>query len=195
MLKLLFLLAVMILAPLSGIAAIYGYVDAGGVYHLTNIKPPGKGYHIIIGERGGDGSALPSVSALDRNTYDHLIKRHSEANGLDYRLVKAVMLAESNGNPTAVSQKGARGLMQIMPDTGRDLELHNPFDPEENIQAGARYLKLLHELFKGNLELVLAAYNAGPQRVIQNMSVPPISETISYIKRVKLYYDKLKDSQ
>jgi soluble lytic murein transglycosylase len=192
MLKLLFFLAVMILAPLSGIAAIYGYVDAGGVYHLTNIRQPGKGYHVII---EGRGSALPSVSALDRNTYDQLIKRHSEANGLDYRLVKAVMLAESNGNPTAVSQKGARGLMQIMPDTGRDLELHNPFDPEENIQAGARYLKLLHELFKGNLELVLAAYNAGPQRVIQNMSVPAISETISYIKRVKLYYEKLKDSQ
>ncbi len=85
--------------------------------------------------------------------------------------------------------------MQIMPDTAHDLELRSPFDPEENIQAGAKYLKLLHQLFKGNLELVLAAYNAGPQRVIQNMSVPPISETISYIKRVKLYYDKLKDSQ
>ena len=195
MLKLLFFLVAMILAPLPGIAAIYGYVDAGGVYHLTNIRQPGKGYHVIIDERGGGGPGLPSASALDRNTYDYLIKRHSEAYGLDYRLVKAVMLAESNGNPTAVSQKGAQGLMQIMPDTAHDLDLRNPFDPEENIQAGARYLKLLHQLFKGNLELVLAAYNAGPQRVIQTMSVPPISETISYIKRVKLYYDKLKDSQ
>ncbi len=195
MLKFLFSLALMILAPLPGMAAIYGYVDAGGVYHLTNIRPAGKGYHIIIEEQGGGGSALPSVAALNRNTYDHLIKRHSEANGLDYRLVKAVMLAESNGNPSAVSQKGAQGLMQIMPDTAVELELRNPFDPEENIQAGARYLRLLHQIFKGNLELVLAAYNAGPQRVIQNMSVPPISETISYIKRVKLYYDKLKDSQ
>jgi soluble lytic murein transglycosylase len=193
--KLLLFLAVMILAPLSGMAAIYGYVDEGGVYHLTNIRPPDKGYHIIIEERGEDSTALPSVAAFDRNAYDQLIKRHSEANGLDYRLVKAVMLAESNGNPTAVSQKGARGLMQIMPGTGQDLALQNPFDPEENIQAGAKYLKLLSQLFKGNLELVLAAYNAGPQRVIQTMSVPPISETISYIKRVKLYYNKLKDSQ
>ena len=195
MLRFLFLLVLMVLAPLSGIAAIYGYVDAGGVYHLTNIRPPGKGYHIVIEERGGNGPALPSASALDKKAYDHLIKRHSEANGLDYRLVKAVMLAESNGNPTAVSQKGAQGLMQIMPDTAHDLELRNPFDPEENIEAGARYLKLLHQLFKGNLELVLAAYNAGPQKVIQNMSVPPIGETISYIKRVKIYYEKLKDSQ
>ncbi len=195
MLRCLFLFAVIILAPLPGMAAIYGYVDAEGVYHLTNIRPAGKGYHIVIEERGRGGPALPSVAAFNRNTYDHLIRRHSEANGLDYRLVKAVMLAESNGNPSAVSQKGAQGLMQIMPDTAVEMELRNPFDPEENIQAGARYLRLLQQLFKGNLELVLAAYNAGPQRVIQNMSVPPISETISYIKRVKLYYDKLKDSQ
>ncbi len=195
MLKLFFFLALMILLPFSGMAAIYGYVDAGGVYHLTNIRPPGKGYHIVIEESRGDGSALPSVAALHKNAYDYLIKRHSEENGLDYRLVKAVMLAESNGNPTAVSQKGAQGLMQIMPETAVDLALRNPFDPEENIEAGARYLKLLHHLFKGNLELVLAAYNAGPQKVMQNMSVPPISETISYIKRVKLYYDRLKDSQ
>ena len=105
------------------------------------------------------------------------------------------MLAESNGNPTAVSQKGAQGLMQIMPDTAVELQLRNPFDPEENIRAGARYLKVLQELFRGNLELTLAAYNAGPQRVIENMAVPPISETVSYVKRVKLYYNKLKESQ
>ncbi len=78
------------------------------------------------------------------------------------------MIAESNGNPQAVSQKGAQGLMQIMPDTAALLDLRNPFDPEENIQAGARYLKSLYELFRGDMELVLAAYNAGPQRVIEN---------------------------
>ena len=76
--------------------------------------------------------------------------------------------------------------MQIMPDTAQLLDLRNPFDPEENIQAGARYLKSLHGLFRGNLELVLAAYNAGPQRVIDTTwAIPPISETINYVKRVK----------
>ncbi len=194
MFRLLVFFAVVALVPLSGFAAIYGYVDSQGVYHCTNQKPAGRGYHVLIDERGSDGPAA-SVGFIDKNLYDRLIRRHSDANGLEFRLVKAVMLAESNGNPTAVSQKGAQGLMQIMPDTAQELELRNPFDPEENIEAGARYLKLLHQLFKGNLELVLAAYNAGPQKVIQNMAVPPISETISYIKRVKFYYGKLKDSQ
>jgi soluble lytic murein transglycosylase len=133
---------------------------------------------------------------IDKNIYDSLINQHSAAHGVDPHLVKAVMLAESNGNPLAVSHKGAQGLMQIMPETGNYLELKNPFNPDENIQAGTKYLKMLHELFKGNLELVLAAYNAGPQRVVQyNMAIPPYSETISYVKRVKQYYDKLKEVQ
>jgi soluble lytic murein transglycosylase len=195
MLKLLSFLAVIMLAPLPGIAAVYGYVDSQGVYHCTNHRPAGKGYHVVIEERGVDGPGPASAGVLDKNAYDSIIKRHSEANGLDYRLVKAVMLAESNGNQAAISQKGARGLMQIMPDTAAEMEVRDPFDPDENIGAGARYLKLLHQLFDGNLELVLAAYNAGPQKVIQNMTVPPINETISYIRRVKFYYDRLKDSQ
>jgi len=195
MLRLLFFLAAMMMAaPLTVAAGIYGYYDQQGVYHLTNIRPPGHGYHIVIHDRNEGGTLNPTAAALRNSSYDHLIRQHSKANGLDYLLVKAVMLAESNGNPTAVSQKGARGLMQIMPHTAHDLELRNPFDPEENIQAGARYLKLLSELFKGDLELVLAAYNAGPQKVMEYMAVPPINETISYIKRVKLYYGRLKES-
>jgi soluble lytic murein transglycosylase-like protein len=196
MLKTIALLAVLAM-PVSGFCAIYGYVDSEGVYHMTNIRPPLKGYFTLVEDRAVSqelgGFAL---KALNRNTYDGIIRQHSEANGLDPRLVKAVMLAESNGNPKAVSHKGARGLMQIMPDTGDSLDLRDPFDPEENIQAGTRYLKLLHELFNGNLELVLAAYNAGPQRVVQhNMAIPPFNETINYVKRVKQYYDKLKDPQ
>jgi soluble lytic murein transglycosylase-like protein len=191
----LILLCVLLMTPVSGLCAIYGYVDAQGVYHMTNIKPASKGYHVLIDDRTpvAPGS---SMRKLNKTAYDHLITQHSQANGLDPHLVKAVMIAESNGNPRAVSNKGAQGLMQIMPGTAQLLDLRDPFNPEENIQAGARYLKLLHELFKGNLELILAAYNAGPQRVMQyNMSVPPISETINYVKRVKLYYSRLKDSQ
>jgi soluble lytic murein transglycosylase len=195
MLRLVFFLAAMIAVPLSAMGAVYSYVDEQGVYHFANTRPAaGKTYHILIKDRESDDPAVPSTALLRSTTYDRLIRQHSEANGLDYRLVKAVMLAESKGNPTAVSHKGARGLMQIMPETGEELALRNPFDPEENIRAGARYLKLLYELFKGDLELVLAAYNAGPQRVMERMAVPPINETISYIKRVKLYYARLKES-
>lgn len=196
MLKALVFLAVMIALPLSAMGAIYGYVDEHGIYHFANTRPPaGKGYHIIITGSESDEPVTDPTTLLRNSTYDRLIRHHSEINGLDYRLVKAVMMAESRGNPTAVSHKGARGLMQIMPDTGRDLALRNPFDPEENIQAGARYLKTLYGLFKGDLELVLAAYNAGPQKVMERMAVPPINETISYVKRVKLYYGKLKETQ
>jgi soluble lytic murein transglycosylase-like protein len=195
MLKAALFLCALLMVPLSGFCAIYGYVDTEGVYHMTNIRPAQKGYYTLI-EDQASAQETGTVGNLSRNAYDDLIKQHSEANGLDPRLVKAVMITESNGNPRALSHKGAQGLMQIMPDTAQFLELRNPFDPEQNIQAGARYLKLLHELFKGNLELVLAAYNAGPQRVVQNnMAIPPFSETINYVKKVKAYYSRLKDSQ
>jgi soluble lytic murein transglycosylase-like protein len=188
-----FLFLFTLFVPVAGFAAIYGYVDDQGIYHMTNIRPPQRNYQILIED---SARYVPAVKNLNKNAYDNLIRYHSQVNGLDPHLVKAVMIAESNGNPRAVSHKGAQGLMQIMPDTAQLLKLHDPFDPEENIQAGARYLKLLTELFRGNLELVLAAYNAGPERVMQHkMTIPPISETINYVKRVKLYYGKLKDSQ
>ncbi len=191
-----FLVVASFLFPLSVMGAIYGYVDADGVYHMTNIRPAHRGYYTLIEDRGTGQEGDVLGGPFRKNAYDEIIKQHSEANGIDPRLVKAVMIVESNGNPRAVSNKGAQGLMQIMPDTAQFLELQNPFDPSENIQAGIRYLRWLSELFSGNLELVLAAYNAGPQRVMQhNMAIPPINETIDYVKRVKAYYGRLKDSQ
>jgi soluble lytic murein transglycosylase-like protein len=197
MLKILVITALLII-PTSAFCGIYGYVDADGVYHMTNIRPAQKNYFTLIEDKNPkiDNPRFPFRAMTDKTVYDGIINQHSATHGMDPHLVKAVMLAESNGNPLAVSNKGARGLMQIMPETGNYLELKNPFDPDENIQAGTRYLKMLHELFKGNVELVLAAYNAGPQRVVQyNMAVPPYNETISYVKRVKQYYDRLKELQ
>ena len=182
----------MLLLPASAWSAVYGYTDDEGVYHITNIRPAARQYNILVKERPEE----MRIKGASKNQFDSLILQHAEANGLDPLLVKAVMLTESNSVPTAVSPKGARGLMQIMPETGAMVDLRDPFDPDENIRAGARYLKLLHELFKGNLELVLAAYNAGPSKVIQhNMAVPPISETVNYVKRVKLTYSQLKNTQ
>lgn len=184
----------LVFAPFVTYGAIYGYVDDDGVYHMTNIRPPSKGYHVLIHDTGKTAS-YTYKGRMTKSDYDGLIRTHSEAHGLDPSFVKAVMIAESNGNPNAVSNKGARGLMQIMPGTGHLLDLQNPFDPSENIQAGAKYLRQLHDLFKGNLELVLAAYNAGPNRVIQNnMAVPEIDETLNYIKRVKYFYNRLKNT-
>lgn len=192
MLAVISLVVLALLVPVSAWSAVYGYTDEEGVYHITNIRPATRQYNILVRERPEE----MRIKGGNKNQFDSLIAQHAEANGLDPLLVKAVMLTESNSVATAVSPKGARGLMQIMPETGAIVDLRDPFDPDENIRAGARYLKLLHELFKGNLELVLAAYNAGPSKVIQhNMTVPPISETVNYVKRVKLTYSQLKNTQ
>lgn len=194
MLRSAILLLVSLFFPIAGYCAIYGYVDSDGVYHMTNIRPAHRNYYTFIEDSRPANSAV--FKNLNKNAYDDIIRVHSETHGVDPHLVKAVMIAESNANPHAVSHKGAQGLMQIMPDTAQYLDLRDPFNPDENIQAGTRYLKILNELFSGNLELVLAAYNAGPQRVMQNnMAIPPFNETINYVKRVKAYYSRLKDSQ
>jgi soluble lytic murein transglycosylase-like protein len=183
------LLTVFCLVPLSGYAGIYGYTDDNGVYHFTNMIPVGKKYHVVVEE----ASKTVSLKSGDNSFYDKLILQHSQTHGVDPSLIKAVMKAESNFNPQAVSHKGAQGLMQLMPDTARLVRVENPFDPDENIRGGAKYLRLLDDTFRGNLELVLAAYNAGPQKVIDHkMNVPPIEETKNFIKRVKSYYNKLK---
>jgi soluble lytic murein transglycosylase-like protein len=177
------------LFPFYVYPAIYSYVDDNGNQHFTNMIPVGKKYNVVIPER----NKIISTKDIDNSLYDKLIIHHSKIHGVDPSLVKAVMKAESNFNPYAVSHKGAQGLMQLMPDTAKLMRIDNPFDPDENIKGGTKYLKLLEEIFEGNLELMLAAYNAGPSKVMEhNMNVPPIEETRNFIKRVKFYYNKLK---
>ena len=182
--------AVLCLVPAYAYSAIYGYVDDRGIYHFTNIKPAGKQYHVVITDKN---RTMDLQKNFDNSNYDTLIMRHSSLHGIDPSLVKAVMKAESNFNPYAVSPKGAQGLMQLMPDTAKLMKVENPFDPDENIKGGTKYLKFLEETFHGNLELILAAYNAGPSKVMEHkMNVPPIEETRTFIKRVKQFYNKLK---
>lgn len=177
------------LFPFYVYPAIYSYVDDNGNQHFTNMIPVGKKYSVVIPER----NKIISTKDINNSLYDKLIIHHSKIHGIDPSLVKAVMKAESNFNPYAVSHKGAQGLMQLMPDTAKLMRIDNPFDPDENIKGGTKYLKLLEEIFEGNLELMLAAYNAGPSKVMEhNMNVPPIEETRNFIKRVKFYYNKLK---
>jgi soluble lytic murein transglycosylase-like protein len=180
------------LIPVAGFCGVYGFVDEDGVYHFTNIRPANRKYRVIIAEK-----EVPSVvaSGLGSDHYDKMILQHSKNHGVDPSLIKAVVKAESNFNPYAVSHKGAQGLMQLMPDTARLMNVDNPFDPDENIKGGTMYLKHLDNTFQGNIELMLAAYNAGPQKVIKNnMTVPPIEETRTFIKRVIFYYNKLKSA-
>lgn len=171
-------------------ADIYKYVDAEGVIHLTNVPTdPDLPYVLVMKERrviirlGGE---------ITR--YDDLITRTSHKYGVDASLVKAVIKAESNFNHRAVSPVGARGLMQLMPATAATLQVQDSFHPETNIDGGVRYLRYLMNLFKGDLPLVLAAYNAGENAVLlYNRRIPPYQETQTYVKRVMDYFDRYRN--
>ena len=121
------------------------------------------------------------------STYDRLIRRYAGEHGVDFALVKAVMQAESSFNPYAVSNKGARGLMQIMPETARRYGVHDIYNPVENIRAGVRHLKFLSNMFDNKLYLVIAAYNAGENAVKQHQGIPPYEETQMYVRKVLQY--------
>ena len=113
---------------------------------------------------------------------------------MDSDLVKAVIKAESNFNHQAVSRKGARGLMQLMPATASSLQVHDSFHPEKNIDGGVRYLRYLLNVFRGDLSLALAAYNAGEKAVAKyNNSIPPYQETQHYVRRVLSYFNQYKN--
>jgi hypothetical protein len=113
-----------------------------------------------------------------------LIHAVSQQHNLPPSLIKAVIRVESNFNPGATSPKGAQGLMQLMPGTADDLQVVNPYDVQENVSAGTRYLKMLLEKFNYRLPLALAAYNAGPTRVDRHQDVPPIRETRDFVRNV-----------
>jgi soluble lytic murein transglycosylase-like protein len=120
---------------------------------------------------------------------DAAIDQAASRHNVDPNLVRAVIKVESNFNPNAVSRKGAVGLMQLMPQTARQLNVTNPFDPQQNVDAGVRHLKQLMENYGGDVKLTLAAYNAGQGAVARSGGVPHFAETRNYVKRItQLYY-------
>lgn len=174
-------LILLLLLPCSAGADIYKYVDANGVIHFTN-TPTSSQYNLYLKERGSSAARGSSGGAMRT-----IISRHAAAFRLDEALVRAVIKAESGYNPRAVSKKGALGLMQLMPETARLLKVRDPLDAEENIRGGSRYLRLMLDEFNGNLDLALAAYNAGPNAVRRHGGIPPYAETRTYVDRVKTY--------
>jgi len=128
------------------------------------------------------------------NRFDELIQKHSQRTGVDFNLIKSIILVESNFNPRAVSPKGAQGLMQLIPDTAKRFNVVDVFNPDENIRGGCDYLKYLIELFEGNLELVLSSYNAGENLVKRIQRVPNYRETRNYVSKIIQIYGRASTS-
>jgi soluble lytic murein transglycosylase-like protein len=188
-------------------ADIWGFVDEGGVariasyqvderYYLFKKEPPAPPADALAETPGLAG--LPAVSdarinLAQRRQLAPLVGMVAKEHGLDAALLHAVITVESGYNARALSPKGAMGLMQLMPDTAQRYAVRNIWDPRENLRGGARYLRDLIALFKQDLPLALAAYNAGEAAVIQaGHKVPPYAETRSYVPRVLAHYARYR---
>jgi soluble lytic murein transglycosylase-like protein len=182
------LTGLLLFGPYICLADIYKYVDNRGVTHFTNI-PTNRNYRFYMRETIREAARC---WRKDPQAYDPIIASLCKKYEMDEALVKAVIKAESDFDPSAVSKKGAQGLMQLMPETARDLNVANPFHPTQNLDGGIRYLRKLIDQFQGNLQLALAAYNAGENAVLKYNQIPPYEETRTYVQRVLNY---LKDNQ
>lgn len=182
----LFILSFLLWPVVSG-ADIYRYVDGEGVIHFSNTQPDGK-FRLYLRE-GPKAAPRAQASAVSGASWmTGYVDRFSRANDLPPALVHAIIKAESNGQRTAVSRKGAKGVMQLMPFTSKRLRVNDPFDPIENIEGGIKYIKELLVAFEGNLTNTVAAYNAGPAAVRKYGGVPPYQETRLYVRRVMGLY-------
>jgi len=181
--KLFFILS-FALWPTPAKADIYRYVDPEGVVHFSNTPPDAK-FELYLREAPKARVPLPlAASPLGEEWMSNYVDRYARAHNLPPALVRAIIKAESNGQRKAVSRKGAKGVMQLMPFTSKRLNVSDPFDPIENIEGGVRYIKELLAVFEGNLAYTIAAYNAGPAAVKRYGGIPPYAETRQYVRRV-----------
>jgi soluble lytic murein transglycosylase-like protein len=183
-------LALTLLAAAGPAAAtLYSFTDENGVTHYTNVPSDPRFARVPGSSPPPIPSSIPSAEPLAAEKYDAEIARASERHGVDCALVKAVIKAESNYDNRAISRAGALGLMQLMPETARERNVNNPFNPVENIEGGVRHLKYLLNTFD-DLKLVLAAYNAGENAVRRYGGIPPFPETRDYVKTVLEHYGR-----
>ncbi len=196
--SLLFSLAISLLSVsptvFSNNMRVYKHVDKNGIIHYSSKKPVGKSYNILTVRcpecAEWRSNVNWSTTPLITNKFNLEIDSAARKHGLESSLLKAVIHAESAFKPTAVSSAGAQGLMQLMPLTQKTYEVNNPYDPLQNINGGAAYLKYLKGVYN-NIDVYLAAYNSGETAVEKyGRSIPPFPETKEYVRRVKILYNR-----
>ena len=192
-----FLIAALLTATtVAARSKIYAYVDEDGLRHYTDV-PDNNRYRLLMlspRDRTASGDRYDSMLLAKATQYDAIIEKAAVSASVEPNLLRAVIVVESGFNSRAVSRRGAVGLMQLMPATATRFGVSNPFDPRENVHAGARYLKFLMDRFGQDVRLALAAYNAGEQAVDRNGGqIPPFAETMAYVPRVLKIYRQLRE--
>ena len=211
----------MVCPGMEALGDIYTYTDKNGVVHFTNVKKgKGKGQGKVKGKgkakgrgkktyrykriykapkkkgipyrKGGDLVPARDNTKTRFKRYDAYIKGASRLYRIPIPLIRAIIKVESDYDPRVVSSKGAKGLMQMMPETARDMGVVNVFDPRENIYGGTRYLRVLANMFNGDLILTIAAHHAGPGSVKRYKGIPPFKTTRKYVRAVLVWYYKYR---
>ena len=189
------IMALLLVASVEARPRIYTYVDADGLRHYTDV-PDNNRYRLLVlpHDRTTSGDHYDSMLLAKAGQYDSIIERAAMSASVEPNLLRAVILVESGFNPRAMSKRGAVGLMQLMPATAVRFGVSNPYDPRENVHAGARYLRFLIDRFGQDVQLALAAYNAGERAVDRNGGqIPPFTETMAYVPRVLKIYRRLRE--
>ncbi|WP_437309754.1 lytic transglycosylase domain-containing protein [Sorangium sp. So ce388] len=196
-------LAALALHPGSALADIFTYTDADGTVHFSNRSAGDARFKLYIkgdgrrsSTRAGVAPVAPSDKSLERfSRYDAWIRQAATLYQIPEELVRAVIKCESDYDPRAVSPVGAQGLMQLMPETALRMQVRDAFDARENIFGGTRYLRVLANLFNGDLDLTIAGYNAGEGAVMRYGGIPPYEETQAYVTRVRTYYARYRTTR
>ena len=189
--------------PGSADADIYSYVDKDGIVHFATNPKGDSRFELYVkstskrakGTKFTGTPVPPSDRSPERFTrYDKWIRQAATLYQLPEEFVRAVIKVESDYDPRAVSSAGAMGLMQLMPETATRMQVRDAFDPRENIFGGVRYLRILANLFNGDLDLTIAAYNAGEGAVERAKGIPNYPETRDYVVRVRTYYSAYRST-
>lgn len=183
---------ILVCSGLARAETLFSYVDENGVRIFTNIPPKGPVQDLKMSGQPSPplASEAPGGDEDAGASYDQIIDKYAEEYRLDPQLIRSMIATESAFNPRAVSRKGARGLMQLMPATAARHGVRNVFDPEENIRGGMEHMRFLLDTFGNNLTLSLAAYNAG-ENIVQRLGrIPNFKETHDYVRTIKRRYGK-----